>query len=88
VRIDALFSPAVGFLAGVGSVLVLGVGGLLVMQERITLGTFVAFNAYLVMLIWPMIALGWVVSIFQRGAASMKRLLEVFDTAPTVADPR
>lgn len=87
VRINGLFSPAIGFLAGLGSVLVLGYGGVLVIREQITLGSFVAFNAYLVMLIWPMIALGWVVSIFQRGAASMKRMLEVMETPPDIVDP-
>ena len=87
VRVNALFHPGIGFLAGLGSVLVLGFGGYLVIQDRITLGSFVAFNAYLVMLIWPMIALGWVVSIFQRGAASMKRMNGVLDTVPDVQSP-
>ncbi len=87
VRINGLFSPAIGFLAGIGSVLVLGFGGLLVIRNEITLGGFVAFNAYLVMLIWPMIALGWVVSIFQRGAASMKRMRSVMDAVPDVTEP-
>ena len=87
VRVNGLFSPAIGFLAGLGSVLVLGFGGALVIRGRITLGSFVAFNAYLVMLIWPMIALGWVVSIFQRGAASMKRMNEIFEATPEIADP-
>jgi ATP-binding cassette subfamily B protein len=87
VRVNGLFSPAIGFLAGIGSVLVLGFGGVLVIRQEITLGGFVAFNAYLVMLIWPMIALGWVVSIFQRGAASMKRMLSVMEAEPEVAEP-
>jgi ATP-binding cassette subfamily B protein len=84
VRIDGIFSPGIGFLAGLGSMLMLGFGGWLVIQDRITLGTFVAFNAYLSMLIWPMIALGWVVSIFQRGAASLKRVNQVMDTVPEI----
>jgi ATP-binding cassette subfamily B protein len=87
VRINGLFHPGIGFLAGIGSVLVLGFGGSLVIGGKITLGTFVAFNAYLVMLIWPMIALGWVISIFQRGAASMKRLDQVLNTIPEIRDP-
>ncbi len=87
VRINGLFMPAIAFLAGFGSLLVLAVGGWLVIEGRVTLGTFVAFNAYLHMLIWPMIALGWVVSIFQRGAASMKRIVEVLDTVPDIASP-
>ena len=87
VRINGLFHPGIGFLAGIGSVLVLGFGGSLVIGGKITLGTFVAFNAYLVMLIWPMIALGWVISIFQRGAASMKRLDQILNTVPEIRDP-
>ncbi len=87
VKINGIFSPAIGFLAGTGSVLVLAMGGLLVIQGRITLGDFVAFNSYLGMLIWPMIALGWVVSMFQRGAASMKRMNQVFDAEVEVASP-
>ncbi len=87
VKINGLFSPAIGFLAGTGTVLVLGFGGWLVIEKAITLGDFVAFNSYLVMLIWPMIALGWVVSMFQRGAASMKRINQVLDEAPDVVGP-
>lgn len=87
VRINGIFHPGIGFLAGAGSMLVLGFGGWLVIQEQITLGTFVAFNAYLAMLIWPMIALGWVVSIFQRGAASMKRMMQILDTEPDIVSP-
>jgi ATP-binding cassette subfamily B protein len=87
VRIQGLFYPALGFLAGSGSMLVLGFGGWLVIRDMITLGDFVAFNTYLVMLIWPMIALGWVVSIFQRGAASMKRVNQILDTAPEITGP-
>ena len=84
VKTNGLFHPAIGFLAGVGGVLVLAVGGWLVIRERITLGTFVAFNAYLYLLIWPMVALGWVVSIFQRGAASMNRMVEVMGSVPEI----
>ncbi len=87
VKVNGLFSPAIGFLAGTGSVLVLAVGGTLVIRGQITLGDFVAFNSYLVMLIWPMIALGWVVSIFQRGAASMKRMSAVLDAEPDIVNP-
>jgi len=87
VRVNGLFHPTIGFLAGLGTMLVLGFGGWLVIQDRITLGTFVAFNAYLTMLIWPMIALGWVVAIFQRGAASMKRINEVMGEEPEIVAP-
>jgi ATP-binding cassette subfamily B protein len=57
------------------------------MEERITIGDFVAFNFYLALLTWPMIALGWVVNLFQRGAASMERLNRILTTEPNVASP-
>ena len=87
VRVDSLFSPAIAFLAGFATLLVLGFGGWQVMEGRITLGSFVAFNTYLGMLIWPMIALGWVVSMIQRGAASMKRLNMILQAEPEIVSP-
>src|SRR5512140_825828 len=86
VRVWGLFYPSMAFLAGAAGALVLYVGGVEVMAHRITLGDFVAFNTYLVMLIWPMIALGWVVNLHQRGAASMARLGRVMDEPPEIAD--
>ena len=87
VRVDSLFSPAIGFLAGLASLLILGFGGWQVMQGKITLGSFVAFNQYLAILIWPMIALGWTVSMIQRGAASMKRLNMILLAEPEIVSP-
>ncbi len=75
-------------LLGFGSLLVLWQGSRAVVAGRITLGEFVAFNAYLVMLSWPMIAFGWVTNILQRGMASWKRMLEVLDAEPTISDAR
>jgi ATP-binding cassette subfamily B protein len=86
IRLWSLFYPAMGFLAALGGVIVLWLGGWLVIRGTITLGEFVAFNAYLAMLTWPMIALGWVVNLFQRGAASWGRLREVLDTEPAIQD--
>jgi len=80
-------NPAFGLLAGLGAVTVLGVGGALAVSGTISVGAFVAFGLYLGMLTWPLIALGWVVNLFQRGAASMARLAEILDQAPTVANP-
>src|SRR4029434_4542245 len=57
-----------------------------VISGRITIGQFVAFNAYLTMLSWPVIAFGWVTNMIQRGMASWKRMLEVFETEPAIAD--
>ena len=82
----ALF-PLVTFIGGLGGVIALWYGGTLVLRGTVTVGAFVAFVAYLGMLFWPMIALGWVINLFQRGVASMNRIHRVLDTAPTVADP-
>jgi ATP-binding cassette subfamily B multidrug efflux pump len=81
------FHPALGLLAGAAMVLVLWLGGLEVIAGRITIGSFVAFGFYLTLLIWPMIALGWVVNLFQRGAASMGRLNRILDVRPAVSSP-
>ena len=86
IRLWSLFYPAMGLLAALGTVIVLWLGGTLVIRGVISLGEFVAFNAYLAMLTWPMIALGWVVNLFQRGAASWSRLRAVLDTPPAIKD--
>ena len=87
VRLYGIMNPTFGLLAGLGAVVVLGAGGSLVLRGTITVGAFVAFGFYLSNLTWPLIALGWVINLFQRGAASMARLNEIFDAAPAVADP-
>jgi len=86
IRLWSLFYPAMGFLAGLGAVVVLWLGGTLVIRGKISIGSFVAFNVYLSMLTWPMIALGWVVNLFQRGSASYGRLREIIDTVPAIQD--
>ena len=86
VRLYGLMNPAFGLLAGLGAVTVLGVGGMLALRDTISVGAFVAFGLYLGMLTWPLIALGWVVNLFQRGAASGARLLEILDQVPAVRD--
>jgi ATP-binding cassette subfamily B multidrug efflux pump len=86
VRVWGLFYPLMAFLSGAAAALVLYVGGRQVMGGTISLGDFVAFNTYLVMLIWPMMALGWVVNLYQRGEASMGRLAAVLDEVPTIAE--
>ena len=80
------FYPLLAVLIGIGSALVLWWGGGLVVSQEISLGQLVAFFAYLSMLTWPMIAFGWVVNIYQRGAASMKRLAVIMDTKPELRD--
>jgi ATP-binding cassette subfamily B protein len=87
VKASGLFHPLLMLLSGSAMVIVLWYGGLEVMAGGISIGEFVAFNFYLALLTWPMIALGWVVSLFQRGAASMGRLNRILETQPAVAPP-
>jgi ATP-binding cassette subfamily B protein len=86
IRVFSIFYPAIGFLAQLGPIIVLLFGGHLVIEHKISLGSFVAFTSYLAMLTWPMIALGWVVNLFQRGAASWGRLASVLETMPSIAN--
>jgi len=81
VRVWAAMGPMLSLLGGVAAAIVLWVGGSAVVRGEITLGGLVAFQIYLAMLVWPMIALGWVSNLFQRGAASMGRLQAVLDLA-------
>jgi ATP-binding cassette subfamily B protein len=78
--------PAIQALMGVGAALVVLLGGRAVIGGAISLGEFVAFSAYLTMLHWPMIALGWVVNLFERGEASMGRINAILDTVPAIRD--
>lgn len=80
------FFPALQFLGGLGALVVLWLGGLEVMNGTITIGDFVAFGFYLTLLMWPMIAVGWVTNLFQRGAASMGRINKLMDTPPAIDD--
>jgi ATP-binding cassette, subfamily B, multidrug efflux pump len=84
--LQGFFFPSMSFFLGLGALLVLWLGSREVIRGRITVGEFVAFNAYLAMLAWPMIAFGWVTNMMQRGMASWKRMLEVLQTQPGIAD--
>ena len=86
IRVQAMYFPSMGFLMGIGALLVLWLGSRDVVAGRMTVGELVAFNAYLMMLTWPMIAFGWVTNLLQRGMASWGRILEVLDSRPAVAD--
>ena len=86
-KLYGVMNPAYAFLAGLGTLMVLGVGGTLAASGRISIGAFVAFGLYLSALTWPLIALGWVTNLFQRGAASMARLLEILDAPALVVSP-
>jgi ATP-binding cassette subfamily B multidrug efflux pump len=86
VRIQSLFMPMIGVLVGFSTILIIWLGGREVIAGEMTLGELTQFIIYLGMLIWPMAAIGWVVGLIQRAAASMKRLERVLDAAPDIAD--
>jgi len=85
--LSGLFMPLLQFLVGLTFLMVLWIGGLRLMEGKITLGSFVMFNTFMGMLVWPMIAFGWVVNLMQRGSASMSRLREYLEQVPTIAAP-
>src|SRR5688572_33468976 len=86
VRIDALMRPLMTFLIGVGFVLIIWAGVPLAVRGEITVGEFTVFNMYLTRLIWPLIALGYVVNLYQRGTASLKRINAILNIAPAITD--
>ena len=86
IALSGALYPGIQLLMGLAAVAVLWLGGRLVVAHTITLGEFVAFTAYLAMLHWPMIAIGWVVNIFERGEAAMGRIVEVLDAPAEIAD--
>lgn len=86
VRIDALMRPLMQFLIGMGFILIVWAGVPLAVSGAISLGDFTAFNMYLFRLIWPLIALGYVVNLYQRGTASLKRMNAIFAVKPLIKD--
>ena len=86
VQLMGMLWPTLEFILGVAMVITLLVGGHLVLHHRITAGEFVAFNTYMILLIWPIIAVGWVVNLFQRGTASVKRIDELLQSKPHIDD--
>ena len=86
VQLMGMLWPTLEFVLGIAMILTLLVGGHLVIAHRITVGDFVAFNTYMVLLTWPIIAVGWVVNIFQRGTASVKRIDELMRAEPVIDD--
>jgi ATP-binding cassette subfamily B protein len=85
-RRQAALSPFLGILAGLGTLFILWFGGRAVVDGRITLGAFVAFSGYLAQLGWPILAVGWVLSVVRRGFAAMERVAELLSAGP-VGDP-
>jgi ATP-binding cassette subfamily B multidrug efflux pump len=86
VRLMAMLWPSLELVLGLGLMITLLVGGHEVVSHRISVGEFAAFNVYMVQLIWPMIAIGWVVNLFQRGTASVLRIDELLKQEPAIAD--
>ncbi|HVN03580.1 MAG TPA: ABC transporter ATP-binding protein [Bryobacteraceae bacterium] len=87
VRISGVFQPLLEALIGLTFLVVLWYGGTQVLSHRISLGSFVMFNTYMGFLVWPMIALGWVVNLMQRGSASLARINQIFHEQPSIAAP-
>src|ERR1700733_7258919 len=87
VRISGVFQPLLEALIALTFLVVLWYGGYQVLGERISLGSFVMFNTYMGILVWPMIALGWVVNLMQRGRASLERINQIFREKPSIAAP-
>jgi ATP-binding cassette subfamily B protein len=85
-RVQSVMWPLMFLLVGFSLIFTMYFGGLRVIDGRMTIGTLTAFFGYLTMLIWPMIAFGWVVNILQQGAASMARLAKITDTVPDIRD--
>ena len=87
VLIQGIFQPLLEALIGLTFLVVLLLGGYQVLRGRISVGSFVMFNTYMGRLVWPMIALGWVVNLMQRGTASLNRINQILEEKPTIAAP-
>ena len=85
-RIQAGFSPLMGAISGVGTLIILWLGGKAVVEGRISLGAFVAFNGYLAHLAWPTIALGWTLTVLRRGLSALERIGEILAVEPEIKD--
>ncbi|MBF0349155.1 MAG: ABC transporter ATP-binding protein [Magnetococcales bacterium] len=86
-RLQSLFAPLTMLSGGIGAILLLTFGGSEVAAGRLTIGDFVAFSGYLAILIWPTVGLGWILTVMQRGLASLERVGRILDTQPFVASP-
>ena len=86
-RVRSLFWPLMILVGGIGSLVVLVIGGFQVINGRLTIGQFVQFSAYIIALAWPLMSLGWVINLIQRGEVSMGRLNKIFNMAPGIKEP-
>ncbi len=86
-RVRSLFWPLMILVGGIGSLVVLIIGGFQVINGRLTIGQFVQFSAYIIALAWPLMSLGWVINLIQRGEVSMGRINKIFNIAPGIKEP-
>ena len=88
VQLMGMLWPTLEFVLGVALVITLFAGGRLVLEHKIDVGSFIAFNTYMILLTFPIIAVGWVINLFQRGTASVKRIDEILKAEPAIDDSR
>jgi ATP-binding cassette, subfamily B, multidrug efflux pump len=88
VQLMGMLWPTLEFVLGVALVITLFAGGRLVLEHKIDVGSFIAFNTYMILLTFPIIAVGWVINLFQRGTASIKRIDEILKSEPAIDDSR
>jgi len=86
-QVRSIFWPLMILIGGIGSLVVLWVGGIQVIERQLTLGQFVQFSAYIIAITWPLISLGWVINLIQRGEVSMARLNKIFKMQPQIKEP-
>jgi ATP-binding cassette subfamily B protein len=86
IRVWGMFSPLIEFIASLGLVLLVALGGVYVIYGNISLGEFISFNMYLANLIWPMMAIGWVINLIQRGFASLERIEKILKQKAEIFD--
>ena len=86
VKVSGIFHPLIPFISSISFFIVIMYGGRLVILDIISLGDFIAFNNYLSLLIWPMMAIGWVINLLQSGIASMERINTILDVKPEIID--
>ena len=87
IRLQGAFHPTLAFFLGLSALIVLWIGSRHVIDGRLSMGEFVAFNVYVAMLSWPMIAFGWVTNMLQRGLAAWQRMLDILQVEPAIRDP-
>lgn len=85
-KVRALLRTNIEFILGFGTIIVIWIGGNLVIEQKLTIGGLIAFIVYFAMLAWPMIALGWVLNLWQQGLASLKRMLVIWNEKPEMGD--